>query len=164
MNVDELRRLAPAVPFQTALIGAHAEQGKLRIWGIAHSGPAWLAPTWGGRSLVPNWTYDPIIHVTGPGQLAVRCAGKLVGAISLMVKREHRRAELGYWIARDRWNNGYATEARRTVDTTITLANLDSVAAGDLVYVCVNRVPSDVVNDTLSVDSEFLVAVLTYTS
>jgi RimJ/RimL family protein N-acetyltransferase len=36
---------------------------------------------------------------------------KLVGAISLMIKREHRRAELGYWIARDRWNNGYATEA-----------------------------------------------------
>jgi hypothetical protein len=77
----ELRRLAPAVPFETALIGAEAHEGTLRIWGIAHSGPAWLAPTWGGRSLVPNWTYDPIIHVTGPGQLAVRCAGKLVGAI-----------------------------------------------------------------------------------
>lgn len=81
LNADELRRLAPAVPFETALITAHAEQGKLRIWGVAHSGPAWLAPTWGGRSVVPNWTYDPIIHVTGPGQVAVRCAGKLVGAI-----------------------------------------------------------------------------------
>jgi hypothetical protein len=78
---DELRRLAPAVPFETALIGASPEDGKLRIWGIAHSGPAWLAPSWGGRSPVPNWTYDPIIHVTGPGKLAVRCAGKLVGAI-----------------------------------------------------------------------------------
>jgi hypothetical protein len=78
---DEVRRLSPAAPFETSLIGAHAEEKKLRIWGIAHSGPAWLAPTWGGRSLVPNWTYDPIIHVTGPGQLAVRCAGKLVGAI-----------------------------------------------------------------------------------
>lgn len=78
---DELRRLGPSVPFETALIGAHPEDGKLRIWGLAHSGPAWLAPTWGGRSLVPNWTYDPIIHVTGPGQLAVRCAGKLVGAL-----------------------------------------------------------------------------------
>jgi DNA integrity scanning protein DisA with diadenylate cyclase activity len=78
---DELRRLAPAVPFETALIGAEVHDGALGIWGIAHSGPAWLAPTWGGRSLVPNWTYDPIIHVSGPGQLAVRCAGKLVGAI-----------------------------------------------------------------------------------
>jgi len=80
-NADELRRLAPAVPFETALIGADADQGKLRIWGIAHSGPAWLAPTWGGRSAVPNWSYDPIIHVTAPGHLAVRCAGQLVGAL-----------------------------------------------------------------------------------
>jgi hypothetical protein len=81
LNADELRRLSPAVVFETSLIGAHAEDGKLRIWGVAHSGPAWLSPTWGGRSVVPNWTYDPIIHVTGPGQLAVRCAGKLVGAL-----------------------------------------------------------------------------------
>jgi len=81
LNADELRRLAPAVPFETALIAAHAEEGKLRIWGVAHSGPAWLAPTWGGRSVVPNWTYDPIIHVTAPGQLAVRCAGQLIGAL-----------------------------------------------------------------------------------
>jgi hypothetical protein len=81
LTADELRRLAPAVPFQTSLIGVHAEDEKLRIWGVAHSGPAWLAPTWGGRSPVPNWTYDPIVHVTGPGKIAVRCAGKLVGAI-----------------------------------------------------------------------------------
>jgi len=81
LHADELRRLAPAVPFETSLIGAHAEEEKLRIWGIAHSGPAWLAPTWGGRNLVPTWTHDPVVHVTGPGKLAVRCAGKLVGAI-----------------------------------------------------------------------------------
>ena len=81
LNADELRGLSPSVPFETALIGAHDFGGKLRIWGIAHSGPAWLAPTWGGRSLVPNWTYDPIVHVTGPGHLAVRCAGKLVGGL-----------------------------------------------------------------------------------
>ena len=80
---DELRQLAPAAPFETTLIGAHAFDGALRIWGLAHSGPAWLAPTWGGRSVVPNWTYDPIIHVTGPGHVAVRCAGKLIGALDL---------------------------------------------------------------------------------
>lgn len=81
LSADELRRLAPAVPFETALIAVHVDDDKLRIWGVAHSGPAWLAPTWGGRSVVPNWTYDPIIHVSGPGQIAVRCAGKLIGAI-----------------------------------------------------------------------------------
>lgn len=81
LSAHELRRLAPAVPFETSLIGAHPDGRRLRIWGIAHSGPGWLAPTWGGRSVVPNWTYDPIVHVTGPGQIAVRCAGKLIGAL-----------------------------------------------------------------------------------
>ncbi|HEY3113959.1 MAG TPA: GNAT family N-acetyltransferase [Gemmatimonadaceae bacterium] len=41
--------------------------------------------------------------------------GALVGAISLMIKREHQRAELGYWIALDCWNRGYATEASRRI-------------------------------------------------
>jgi hypothetical protein len=78
---DEIRQLSPSAPFETTLIGAHVFGGKLGIWGLAHSGPAWLAPTWGGRSVVPNWTYDPIVHVTAPGHLAVRCAGKLVGGL-----------------------------------------------------------------------------------
>ena len=81
LHANELRRLSPSVPFETSLIGAQVEDEKLRIWGIAHSGPAWLAPSWGGRSLVPNWTYDPIIHAMGPGQLAVRCAGTMVGGL-----------------------------------------------------------------------------------
>jgi hypothetical protein len=33
LSVDELRRLSPAVPFETALIGAHVEEERLRIWG-----------------------------------------------------------------------------------------------------------------------------------
>lgn len=81
LHAEELRRLAPATPFETSLIGAHEEEGALRIWGIAHSGPGWLAPTWGGRGPVTNWTHDPIIHVNGPGQIAVRRAGALIGAI-----------------------------------------------------------------------------------
>jgi hypothetical protein len=81
LTVHELRRLAPVAPFESSLIAACEHEGKLRIWGIAHSGPAWLAPTWGGRGVVPNWSYDPIVHVTGPGHVAVRCAGKLIGAI-----------------------------------------------------------------------------------
>ena len=55
--------------------------GKLGLWGLALSGPAWLAPTWGGRSSVPNWTFDPIVHATAPGHLAVRCAGQRIGGL-----------------------------------------------------------------------------------
>ncbi|MGH7650491.1 MAG: GNAT family N-acetyltransferase [Gemmatimonadaceae bacterium] len=37
---------------------------------------------------------------------------KLVGAISLMsISKVHRRGEIGYWIAREQWNKGFATEA-----------------------------------------------------
>ncbi len=80
-TTDELRRLAPSVPFEAALICAWEEDGKLRIWGVAYSGPGWLAPTWGGRDVVPIWTHDPIVHVSGPGRLAVRCSGRLVGGL-----------------------------------------------------------------------------------
>ncbi|MGH7605224.1 MAG: GNAT family N-acetyltransferase [Gemmatimonadaceae bacterium] len=38
--------------------------------------------------------------------------GKLLGAISLMaIDKTHRRGELGYWVARENWNKGFATEA-----------------------------------------------------
>ena len=67
--------------------GAWVELDELYIWGIAHSGPAWLAPTWGGRSLVPIWTKDMIVHVTEPGWIAVRSAGKLIGALERGVIR-----------------------------------------------------------------------------
>lgn len=80
-NVDEVRRLAPSTPFESTLIGVSHHEDTLAIWGIAHSGPAWLSPAWGGRAVVPTWTHDPIVHVTGPGQLAVRHAGKLVGGL-----------------------------------------------------------------------------------
>lgn len=37
--------------------------------------------------------------------------GALVGAVGLQIEQTHGSAELGYWIARDAWNRGYATEA-----------------------------------------------------
>lgn len=80
-DADELRRMSPAVPFETALICVHVEDGRLRIWGIAHSGAAWLAPSWGGRSAGLNWTLAPIVHVTGPGRLAVRAASHLIAGL-----------------------------------------------------------------------------------
>ena len=56
--------------------------------------------------------------------------GRLVGAISLMIKREHRRAELGYWIALDRWNHGYATESsRRIIDFGFEVLGLHRIEA-----------------------------------
>lgn len=38
-------------------------------------------------------------------------ADGLVGAVSLRLRPEHARAELGYWIGTPFWGRGYATEA-----------------------------------------------------
>jgi RimJ/RimL family protein N-acetyltransferase len=57
-------------------------------------------------------------------------SGNLVGVASLMIKREHRRAELGYWIALDRWNKGYATESnQRLVDFGFEVLGLHRIEA-----------------------------------
>lgn len=37
--------------------------------------------------------------------------GGLVGVVDLVINPEHRRAELGYWVAVGHWHRGYATEA-----------------------------------------------------
>ncbi len=41
--------------------------------------------------------------------------GVLVGAIGLMISNEDARAELGYWIGKPFWGQGYATEAARAL-------------------------------------------------
>jgi [ribosomal protein S5]-alanine N-acetyltransferase len=44
-----------------------------------------------------------------------RSDGALLGAIGLDITRQHERAELGYWIGKPFWGNGYCTEAARAV-------------------------------------------------
>lgn len=39
----------------------------------------------------------------------------LIGTIGLELEEEHERAELGYWIGKSYWNQGYATEAAKAV-------------------------------------------------
>lgn len=41
--------------------------------------------------------------------------GKFLGAIGLTMQRTHSRAELGYWIGKPYWKNGYCTEAAHAV-------------------------------------------------
>jgi RimJ/RimL family protein N-acetyltransferase len=37
--------------------------------------------------------------------------GELIGGIGLRVDKQHDTAELGYWIGKPYWGNGYCTEA-----------------------------------------------------
>ncbi|MFC2150150.1 GNAT family N-acetyltransferase [Calditrichota bacterium] len=45
----------------------------------------------------------------------LRETGQLLGAIALAINPHNRRAELGYWIGKPYWNNGFATEAAREI-------------------------------------------------
>ncbi len=42
-------------------------------------------------------------------------AGDLIGSISLALNQPNQRAEMGYWIGRPYWNQGYCTEAAGAV-------------------------------------------------
>jgi RimJ/RimL family protein N-acetyltransferase len=47
--------------------------------------------------------------------ITLRSDQKLIGAIGLVVNQQFERAELGYWIGRPFWGQGYCTEAGRAV-------------------------------------------------
>jgi len=42
-------------------------------------------------------------------------SGDLIGAIGLVINPDHKRAELGYWIGKKYWRNGYCFEAAQAV-------------------------------------------------
>jgi RimJ/RimL family protein N-acetyltransferase len=44
-----------------------------------------------------------------------RSDGRFIGAMGLVLQLEYDRAELGYWLGVEFWNQGYATEAARAL-------------------------------------------------
>ena len=47
--------------------------------------------------------------------MAVQRTGTLVGAISISLDGNHQRGELGYWVGRRYWRNGFATQAAQAI-------------------------------------------------
>jgi hypothetical protein len=80
VSPDSLRRLSPATPFNSSLIGAAPTNRGWSIWGVVHTGAEWLAPTWGGRDRHLSLSL-PEIHVLGPGRLSVYGGGELVATL-----------------------------------------------------------------------------------
>ncbi len=71
---------------------------------IPHPYPDGLAAAW-IASHAPAWAEDR------RATFAITVDDVVIGAVSLEINRPHLRGELGYWIARDEWGKGYATEA-----------------------------------------------------
>jgi RimJ/RimL family protein N-acetyltransferase len=46
---------------------------------------------------------------------AITRQAELIGAIGLTLEMDHDRAELGYWVGRPHWSQGFATEAAAVV-------------------------------------------------
>ncbi len=77
---------------------------------IPHPYPDGAAKVWIG-------THAPAFADDAQCTLAVVSheAGQLIGAIHLGIDRTADSAELGYWIGRAWWGQGYATEAAQTL-------------------------------------------------
>ena len=55
---------------------------------------------------------------------------QLIGAIGLTISTEHAHAEMGYWIGKPFWSNGYCTEAAKAIiDYGSTVLNLNRIYA-----------------------------------
>ncbi len=97
-DAADVQRLAGAyeIAHTTTNIPHPYEDGMAETWIETH--PVQLAE---GTGI----TYAITLHETG----------ELCGAISLSLKPEHQRAEMGYWIGVPYWGRGYCTEAARAV-------------------------------------------------
>lgn len=74
---------------------------------IPHPYPDGAAAEWIGTH-ASAWTSGRRAHYA----VTERAAGDaLVGTVTLALEPRHARAELGYWIAENRWGQGYASEA-----------------------------------------------------
>ena len=97
-DASEVQRLAGdfAIADMTLLIPHPYEAGMAEEWISAHQ-----ANFESGK--------DVTFAVT------LRCDGALLGAMSFTLKNEYRRAELGYWIGKPYWGQGYCTEAAEAI-------------------------------------------------
>lgn len=95
--------------------------------GLPHPYPSSAASDWIGltrRQLLAGDEFAFLIHE--------RASGALVGLVELALAPQRALGELAYWIARDRWNQGIASEAARRMVAfgfdTLGLAAIGGIA------------------------------------
>src|SRR5262249_4318326 len=71
-DVQEVRRLTGAVPYQRSLLGLCVGQRSApAIWGIVHSGARWLRVLAGGRASAAELPRALVVMAGGPGRIEV---------------------------------------------------------------------------------------------
>lgn len=99
--------LRPFAPDDAAAVRAHLDDREMASTTatIPHPYPEGAAETWIGTHAARHEAGEAVV-------LAVALRdGTLVGSIELRIEAAHRRGDLGYWIGRAHWGQGYATEA-----------------------------------------------------
>ena len=104
--------LRPSVPADAAAIQrlAGAREVAATTLNIPHPYPDGAAEAWIERQ-ARGWAEGNEAGFV----IVERASGELVGGIGLRISPNHRRAEMGYWIAVPYWNRGYCTEAAGAV-------------------------------------------------
>jgi hypothetical protein len=109
-TTGEIRRLSPAVEFNRAMIGATCTSEELMIWGVIHTGPRWVREIHGGRDANLDLPAMLIVHVNGPGDLAVYCGAQILATLNEGV------VEIGNVdIFRSRWLPAHFADVREEV-------------------------------------------------
>jgi hypothetical protein len=98
-EVQEIRRLSPAADYYRTLIGVCMdEEGRLKIWGLVHSGPRWLREGQGGRDAPPPLPQALVLRVYGPGRVAADA-----GQETICKLEEGSISDLSMDVFKSRW-------------------------------------------------------------
>ena len=122
-HVTERLLLRPAWPEDAeALFGGIADEGVVR--NLARAPWPYLPEHARQFVMLERDPRFPRFLITRPGE----CGSDLIGCIG--IDAGEGGVELGYWIARPHWRQGYATEAARGVIEIARLLDHDKLVAG----------------------------------
>lgn len=139
---------SPCWAADTAWTGYPLDTARLRLRRIELADAAWVADLAGDWE-VARYTRipHPLTIAAAEAHIAEKAAkipsgeavvlaiedrrdGQPLGMIGLHVNKPENRGELGYWLRRDRWNQGLVTEAlRRLLRLGLRTLRLDSLSA-----------------------------------
>ena len=124
---DTARRLSPAAPFHSSLVGVTQQGDKWSMWGLVHTGANWLAPTWGGRRNRQESLALPMVHVLGAGRIGVYAGAELVASLEHgMIEATTTDVFTSAWLGR-LFRGPSGKESRLAPSSDGTRANPDLV-------------------------------------